>query len=233
VVSISLSMAFAWRCGSRTAFVTRGEAPEELADIRPTDSQPAAARPISCIAPLRGAIALLGYKKKESGSASQTVSNYQRSLTRLFQEAIDKKDCNFNGPNLAALVKRFDGEGEARRNWLAAEEALFRETMWKYWPNAAKYRLAQFDLALHTGMRRENMYGLHGNKRKVDPTDPPVHHKAAVGQAQPASDAVVFAIDVAEAEFAKDRVLRPRTRSARFPAQLDRVSFVNEPAKFC
>jgi hypothetical protein len=50
--------------------------------------------------------------KKENGWASQTVSNYQQTLIRVFQEAIDKKVVN--GPNVAESVHRFEGgEGGA------------------------------------------------------------------------------------------------------------------------
>jgi integrase len=99
---------------------------------------------------------------KEKHWASQTVDNYQQTLLTIFKRALDDK--------IITEIPKMDHvknvAGSQRRNWTFEEEQLFRKTLQTHYPTTARYRLAQFDLALHTGMRKGNMYGLHGNKRK-------------------------------------------------------------------
>jgi integrase len=92
-----------------------------------------------------------------------TARSHLQTLRTIYAQAIKG---GFAGPNVALMVERIQGKSERKRPLTYEEEALFREAMRKYWPVEGEYRLAQFDLALNTGMRRGNMYGIRGAKKK-------------------------------------------------------------------
>jgi hypothetical protein len=107
---------------------------------------------------------------REEKWSTQTVGHYQQTLTTTFRRAVAAGHLTKEPGMDHYKIKR-----QKRRAWTPAEEELFRQTMWKYWPKTARYRLAQFDLALNTGMRKGNMYGIHEGEHQRAITDRDVH----------------------------------------------------------
>lgn len=95
---------------------------------------------------------------------SKTTSNeYRLTLLRVFALAIERKELTVN-PVLAA--KRHKLENARMRELSLTEEDNLRKVI------RAKYasKEPEFDLALHLGCRRSNLYGQHNGKRT--PQDP-------------------------------------------------------------
>jgi integrase len=92
---------------------------------------------------------------------SKTTSNeYRVTLLRIYALAIERGDFTVNP---AAKAKRHKLENARVRELSFAEEDALRQVIRSKYPA----KEVEFDLALHTGCRRSNLYGIHNSKRVV------------------------------------------------------------------
>jgi integrase len=101
--------------------------------------------------------------KVTSGDWTETTSNeYRGSLIRVFALAIKRKELVDN-PALAA--ERYKLENERLEELSTVQEAALRAAIQKKYPT----KMPEFDLSLHLGCRRSNLYGISNKKRKYMP----------------------------------------------------------------
>jgi integrase len=90
----------------------------------------------------------------------ETTSNeYCVFLSHIYKLAIDAGKLSANP---AATAHRYRLENARDRELSFEEEARLREAIREDYPA----KEVEFDLALHTGVRKSNLYGTHGSKRK-------------------------------------------------------------------
>jgi integrase len=91
----------------------------------------------------------------------ETTSNeYRATLSHIYKLAIDRGELTANP---AAKAHRYKLNNARTRELSAAEEIRLRAAIRESYPE----KMPEFDLALHTGVRRSNLYGTRGSKRKV------------------------------------------------------------------
>lgn len=94
-----------------------------------------------------------------------TANEYRVSLIRVFNLAIDD---GLLAHNPAAKVKAYEFENERTRELSEKEETALRAVIQRDYP----HKLCEFDLLLHTGMRKSNLYGqAHHRRRPMAPLD--------------------------------------------------------------
>jgi integrase len=91
-----------------------------------------------------------------------TANEYRVTLLRIFALAVERSELTVNS---AAKAKRHKLENARVRELSFAEEDVLREVIRKKYPA----KEVEFDLALHTGCRRSNLYGQHNAKRAPMP----------------------------------------------------------------
>jgi integrase len=87
-----------------------------------------------------------------------TSNEYRVTLLRIFALAIKRKEITVNP---VASVERHKLENERHPELSLADEDRLREAIRKLYPE----KEPEFDLALHLGCRRSNLYGQHNSKR--------------------------------------------------------------------
>jgi integrase len=91
---------------------------------------------------------------------SRTTSNeYRVTVLRIFSLAIDKGLLTFNP---ATKADRYKGKVRRKRVLLPYEEVALRAAIEADYPD----KMPEFDLALNTGVRRSNIYGIHNKHRE-------------------------------------------------------------------
>jgi len=97
---------------------------------------------------------------------TETTSNeYRVVLSHIYKLAIDRGELTVNP---AAKAHRYKLNNARERELTYAEEDLLRKAIRELYPD----KEPEFDLALHTGVRRSNLYGVHAARRRtMDPLD--------------------------------------------------------------
>lgn len=90
---------------------------------------------------------------------SETTSNdYRASLCRIYKLAIDRGELTVSP---ATKAHRYKLNNERTRELSFAEEDRLRKAIRELYPR----KEPEFDLALHTGVRRSSLYGIHATGR--------------------------------------------------------------------
>ncbi len=106
-----------------------------------------------------------GVTPKGAGWSEETQNEYRVLLVKIFALAIDRKQLT---DNPAKKAHRFKLHNARTRKLSNDEEIRLRAAILKLYPS----KIWEFYLALHTGARASNFYGIHGKGRKpMEPLD--------------------------------------------------------------
>jgi integrase len=100
---------------------------------------------------------------RERGWSEATSNEYRTSLCKMYALAIDRGELTVNP---ARKAHRYKLNNARTRELSYAEEDRLRAAIAELYPA----KMPEFDLALHTGVRKSNLYGTRGSKRrKMEP----------------------------------------------------------------
>jgi integrase len=100
-----------------------------------------------------------------AGWTETTSNEYRVLLSHIYKLAIDRSQLAVNP---AAKAHRYKLNNARWRELSYAEEDRLRRAICENYPD----KEPEFDLALHTGVRRSNLYGIHGKgRREMAPLD--------------------------------------------------------------